>query len=433
MKQPKGCKIGETSDQEWNEITVRPLQNVPHDFRDQHSPDRSRHTADSYHRTNSAPGEKVRGYGEEICGKTLMGCGGQADEQNRLPQQRGAVGKHDRHDTDRTDKQGEFAGKIDCKPTLDEERGKPATSDTADIGNQIDDNEGQADLGQIQAMLVLEKTGHPKQIEPPDGIGQELGGDESPCLPVLQQTQPGHSCGYVLLAASNVGQFRGCAAGMFLGLAVNRLPEEKQQKAERPGQEKGPAPAEMNGDPGYEQGGQNRAQVAPRVKYSRGECAFLLREPLGDCLYTGRKNACFAETQRAAGEKETGQGTGKSVSHRGKTPKHHSAGVPQARAHAINESSNGQHANGIGALKGEDQVAVVDFSPAQIMLKSVLQDSEDLAVHIVLGYAKKKNSTDHPAVTSRDQLVPNGCEERATGSPVSASILFTFVLFGLMD
>src|SRR5439155_23072235 len=44
-----------------------------------------------------------------------------------------------------------------------------------------------------------------------------------------------------------------------------------------------------------------------------------------------------------------------------------------------------------------NQITVVNLVPAQVVLKSALEDAEDLAVHIVFGGSKQQQSADHPA------------------------------------
>jgi hypothetical protein len=56
-------------------------------------------------------------------------------------------------------------------------------------------------------------------------------------------------------------------------------------------------------------------------------------------------------------------------------------------------------------LKSEHEVAVIDFVPTEVMLESGLQHSKDLAVHIILGYAKQKKSAYDPPIMTD----PAGC------------------------
>jgi hypothetical protein len=74
--------------------------------------------------------------------------------------------------------------------------------------------------------------------------------------------------------------------------------------------------------------------------------------------------------------------------HGGQTPEHHGQGVPQTRSQTIYQSTNHYHPDGVRALKHENEVAIVDLVPAQVVLQSRLQNAEDLAVHVVLGYAE---------------------------------------------
>ena len=51
----------------------------------------------------------------------------------------------------------------------------------------------------------------------------------------------------------------------------------------------------------------------------------------------------------------------------------------------------------VSSLKRKDKITVVNLVPAQVVLKSALEDAEDLAVHIVFGGSKQQQSTDDPA------------------------------------
>ena len=65
--------------------------------------------------------------------------------------------------------------------------GQPAATDASHSRSVVDDDERQAEMGQVQIEFCGEKPGQPEKIEPPDGIGEELADGKGPGLAEAEQ------------------------------------------------------------------------------------------------------------------------------------------------------------------------------------------------------------------------------------------------------
>ena len=83
--------------------------------------------------------------------------------------------------------------------------------------------------------------------------------------------------------------------------------------------------------------------------------------------------------------------------HGRQAPEDHGQRVSQPRTQPINDPADHQHADRIETLEGKNQVAEVDVVPSQIMLQCALENSQDLAVHVVFCGSEKQEGTDDPA------------------------------------
>ena len=83
--------------------------------------------------------------------------------------------------------------------------------------------------------------------------------------------------------------------------------------------------------------------------------------------------------------------------HRGQAPEHHGQRVTQPCTQPVYYPAHHHHAHRVRRLKSKHQIAVVDFVPSQIVLQCGLEDSQDLAVHVVFGGSEKQEGTDDPA------------------------------------
>src|SRR6266446_10196396 len=184
---------------------------------------------------------------------------------------------------------------------------------------------------------------------------------------------------------------------MLVRLAVEQKPENKPDKAEDAGEEKRGAPTPMQRDPGHDERRHDGACVCASVENSGGEGALFFGEPFGDALDAGGKNAGLAEAEGGARDGEGGEGTCGGVRHGREAPEGHRDCIPDARAEAIDEAPNEQHASGIGDLKIRDEVAVLDVVPSEVVLQGGLQDAKDLTIDVVFRDAEKKERANHPA------------------------------------
>ena len=71
--------------------------------------------------------------------------------------------------------------------------------------------------------------------------------------------------------------------------------------------------------------------------------------------------------------------------HRSQAPEDHGQRVTQPGPQPVHQPAHHHHAYCVSRLKSENQIAVVDFVPSQIVLQGGLENSQDLAVHVVFG------------------------------------------------
>ncbi len=57
------------------------------------------------------------------------------------------------------------------------------------------------------------------------------------------------------------------------------------------------------------------------------------------------------------------------MSHRSQAPENHGQRVAQPRTQSIDYPAHHHHADRVKSLEGQDQIAVVDFVPSQVVLK----------------------------------------------------------------
>jgi hypothetical protein len=61
------------------------------------------------------------------------------------------------------------------KPDADEGRGQVAAVDAADGRGVVNDQDGQSEPNKAEMEFIAEVARQPIEVEPPDGIGEELG------------------------------------------------------------------------------------------------------------------------------------------------------------------------------------------------------------------------------------------------------------------
>src|SRR5712664_791825 len=170
MNHDKRHQVGGACNEKWNPVTSGPLQDIAHDFGDEHPANRARHSTDPGDGGHCSLGKQIRSQRVKICGEALMARSGEPDQQNGRPQTGHAVGKHDGNDADGTDEHGHFTSRVDRRSPPDHERGQPSSGYAADIGNKINDHDRKSNLSQAYAIPALEEIGHPKEKEPPHWV-----------------------------------------------------------------------------------------------------------------------------------------------------------------------------------------------------------------------------------------------------------------------
>src|SRR5579883_1766199 len=392
----EGDEIGRGGDEEGNHVAASPLKEMADDFSDEHAADRSGHATDAGDGADGAERELVRGKGIEIGRKTLMASGGESDEESGGPESGDAEGKRNWKNAEGASEHGGFAGEVDGDAAADERGRQPATAHAAEVGNQIDDEDRRAELDEMDAVLALEIVGNPEEIEPPDGVGEEFSGDERPSLTAGNDKRPGDFASGHGGIAANEGQLFGSAARVIFGTAVEQQPEDEPGEAERAGDQKGPAPAEMGGDPRNEERRDHRADAGAGVEDAGGEGAFFFRKPFGDTLDAGGEYAGLEETESGARGHEGGERAGGGVSHGGGAPENHGDAVADARPDAVNQRAHAEHTRGVSELEETDEIAVVDFAPSESVLQGAFEDAENLAIHVIFCDAEEQQRTDNP-------------------------------------
>ncbi len=88
------------------------------------------------------------------------------------------------------------------------------------------------------------------------------------------------------------------------------------------------------------------------------------------------------------------------MSHRRHAPQHNHDREAGAGAEPVHQPAGDQQADGIGELKGKDDVRVVDLGPAELGLEGRLEDADHLAVDVVDGRGEEQQPADVPAVAS---------------------------------
>ena len=68
---------------------------------------------------------------------------------------------------------------------------KPAAEDGAERRAEVDDDDGRPEVGEGEAVGLVEVLGEPEEVEPPDGVGEELGEGEGPDAALAEKAEVG--------------------------------------------------------------------------------------------------------------------------------------------------------------------------------------------------------------------------------------------------
>src|SRR6516162_4499298 len=184
---------------------------------------------------------------------------------------------------------------------------------------------------------------------------------------------------------------------MLLRFAVRAQPEKQPSHANGTDDEKGPSPPEMQNNPRDKQRSDNRAHIGAGIEYPRCKRPLLLWKPLRNRLYAGWKRAGFSEAQRGSRKNKFRQRMTKSMRHRGHAPEDHGHGVADTRSKTVNHQTHCHHPGGVGRLECENKIAIVNFIPAEVVLKCGFQHPEHLTIHVIFADTEEEKPADHPA------------------------------------
>src|SRR5579872_2626903 len=112
----------------------------------------------------------------------------------------------------------------------------------------------------------MQKVRHPKQIKPPDRLGDELRRRKRPSLPVPNQFLPREARHRRRGIAANVGQLPRVHARMLPRLAIQEQPKYEPYEAQRAGDDESPSPAPAQRDWRHYQRSDDRTYARPRVE-----------------------------------------------------------------------------------------------------------------------------------------------------------------------
>src|SRR5438876_13450 len=73
-------------------------------------------------------------------------------------------------------------------------------------------------------------------------------------------------------------------------------------------------------------------------------------------------------------------------------------GMGFGRPQPVHNPAGEDQAHSVGKLKGKNYVAVINLVPSDIVVKSLLEQSDDLTVNVVDGGGKKQQGADDPTV-----------------------------------
>ena len=375
--------------------------------REDHATDRAGHATDTDDRAHGFAGEHVGSEGEDVGRPALVRGRSERDEEHRGPHAN-VVDEDDRNDADSADAHCGLARRIDRPAGLDEAGGDPPTADAADIRNQVDSHQWQSDVLEVDAVLLVEETRDPEEVEPPDRVGHELTNSKGPRLAELEQAEPTDLALLVGWIGFDMGELGRGDGRVFAGRVVGQGPPDDPGKADGTRDDEGPLPSPGDGDPRNQEGGAEGADVGARIEDAGREGALLLGEPFSGGLDRGREVARLAQAQDEAhqgearggsreghpsearlgvdlhpGETEGRKEMSEPMAHGGQTPDGDEDDEALLDADAVDDATREHHADGVGELEAEDDGGVGPLIPAKLLLQGRLQQANDLTVDIV--------------------------------------------------
>ena len=141
---------------------MRQLQDVTCEESEECAAQGSCHAADTDHCAHGAAGEHVRRCCEEIGGPALVCASGDTDQSDGAPQRLDSGGREDGKNQRSTDEHGSKTCIVGRESEASEGCGQPASADTADRRNVIDENEWQTEVREVQIEFRAEVRRQPE-------------------------------------------------------------------------------------------------------------------------------------------------------------------------------------------------------------------------------------------------------------------------------
>ena len=206
---------------------------------------------------------------------------------------------------------------------------------------------------------------------------------------------------------------------MLVWRAIRDPPHDEPDEPNRARRDEGPFPSPRQRDDGNNQRRQQRTDVGAGVEDAGRKRPLFAREPFGNCLNRAGKVAGLSKAQRKSSAHEAGDRctVGESehrehrshaapkkqdpcVRHRRDAPHNDSNRKAHARAQAIHEPPGEEEPDGVGKLKREDDVAVIELAPAELLLQRRLENADDLTIDVVDDRRKKEQPAHIPSVVA---------------------------------
>ena len=168
------------------------------------------------------------------------------------------------------------------------------------------------------------------------------------------------------------------------------------------------APVKMNascqphveGEPGNDEGRDDRAHVGAGVEDARCERTLLLGEPLRHRLDGGGEVPALGEAEKGAGDGEAGDRTHEGMPHRGDAPPEDGDGVALPHADPIIQPPHQQVTERVREAEPGDDVRRSPPRTSELRGERRRQDAQDRAVHVVDRGGSEQERADHPAIAA---------------------------------
>ncbi len=237
VHQPERNGMHGAADDEQRNVGVGKLQNVARQRRNDHAAHGARRSADSHHRSNVALGENVGSQRKDVGGPALVGGSGNRNQRQRQPDFSGQNSSNTGRHAEGADGHGGLAACVHAPAPPHQESGKPTAAHAADVCSDKGDGAKPRKLFNAESARLHQVLGQPKDVEPPDRIGEKLASNKAPRLPVAKQPAPFDFCLGLLfltrLAQFNLLQFFQRQPAMQSGCLIERQPHHHDAQREQ--------------------------------------------------------------------------------------------------------------------------------------------------------------------------------------------------------